>query len=126
MRRALLWGPPIVYMAVIFGFSSQSDPMPYVTQHVWDKLLHLTEYAGLAVLFARAVAGEGLTAASAVVAAIVLTSAYGASDELHQAFVPHRDSDVRDWVADTLGSVVGASAFVALSTASRPPRPPRR
>jgi VanZ family protein len=117
MRRALLWIPPLVYMAIIFGFSSQSDPMPAVTEHVWDKLLHVTEYAGLAFLLGRALVGEGLGYLGACVLAVVLTSAYGASDEYHQFFVPMRSSDVRDWAADTLGAAVGAIAYV--STASR-------
>jgi VanZ family protein len=119
MRRALLWGPPIVYMVLIFHFSSESNPMPELTEHVWDKLLHLTEYAGLALLFARALVGEGLNRLAAIVFAIVLTSFYGATDEYHQLFVPMRDSDVRDWIADTLGASVGAIAYVTAYVASR-------
>jgi VanZ family protein len=124
MRRLLLWGPPIVYMAIIFGFSSQSDPLPALTEHVWDKLLHVAEYAGLAFLLGRALVGEGLGYLSACVLAVVMTSGYGASDEYHQLFVPMRSSDVRDWAADTLGAAAGAVAYV--STVSRPPRRPRR
>ena len=54
MRRVLLWGPPILYMALIFHLSSESQPLPALTAHVWDKLLHTIEYAGLALLLARA------------------------------------------------------------------------
>ena len=119
--RAALWLPALVYMVLIFGVSSESNPMPALTGHVWDKLLHLSEYAGLAFLLCRALAGEGLSWAIAIVIAAILTSAYGASDEVHQMFVPLRTSDVHDWFADTLGALAGAIAFRAVSTPSRPP-----
>lgn len=115
MRRLLLWGPPILYMVLIFHFSSESDPLPVVTQHVSDKLLHFSEYSGLALLFVRALRGEGLGLAGAAIVAIVLVSAYGATDEFHQSLVPLRDPDVRDWMADTLGGSLGAAAYVAVA-----------
>ena len=108
MRRALLWGPPILYMALIFHFSSQSNPLPILTENIWDKLLHSSEYAGLAFLLARAFLGERVRVLPAIVLAVVLTSVYGASDEYHQSFVPLRDSDVHDWIADTIGGSIGA------------------
>ena len=111
MRRVILWGPPIVYMAAIFFVSAQSDPMPEVTSHVWDKLLHTTEYGLLAVLFCRALRGEGVAWLGAALAAVLLTSAYGATDEYHQLFVPLRSSDVTDWVADTIGAAAAAAAY---------------
>ena len=108
IRRASLWLPPLAYMALIYYLSSQSDPVPQVTSVVWDKLLHLVEYGGLAVLLARAMLGEGLTARVALVAAVLLTSAYGATDEAHQSRVPERQADVRDWIVDSIGAVAGA------------------
>ena len=110
-RRAALWLPPIVYMGVIFHFSSESQPLPALTAHVWDKLLHLIEYGGLGALVCRALLGEGLGWLAAIAGAIVAASLYGASDEWHQSFVPMRDADVRDWVADTLGGSAGAVAY---------------
>jgi VanZ family protein len=113
IRRLGLWAPPIIYMMVIFLLSAQSNPMPAVTTRVWDKLLHLTEYGGLALLFCRALVGEGLGWLATMLAAIALTSIYGASDEWHQMFTPMRSADVRDWVADTLGGTVGVVVYVA-------------
>jgi VanZ family protein len=98
-------------MAVIFYISAQTNPLPTVTAHVWDKLLHIVEYAGLALLFARAVAGEGIPWPTAVFLAGVLASAYAATDEYHQAFVAMRSSDFLDWLADALGAAAGAMAF---------------
>jgi VanZ family protein len=109
--RAGLWAPPVLYMAVMFGLSSESHPIPVVTVHIWDKLLHLSEYGLLALLFARALVGEGLGWLAAMVAAMLMTSAYGVTDEWHQSFVPLRSADVHDWFADTLGAVIGASIY---------------
>jgi len=125
-RRAALWLPALVYMAAIFHFSSEPNPLPAVTAHVWDKLLHLCEYAGLAFIMCRAFAGEGLSLRSAMLVAALLTSLYGASDEWHQAFVPPRSSDVHDWIADSIGAGLGVAAFAAISTALRRLRPRRR
>jgi VanZ family protein len=111
LRHASLWLPPLVYMTLIFHFSSQSQPLPFVTAHVWDKALHLTEYAGLGLLLCRAFRGEGIGWTVAVALALVAASGYGASDEWHQSFVPLRDADIRDWFADTVGATVGAAVY---------------
>jgi len=98
-------------MATIFYLSSESNPLPALTSRVWDKLLHLIEYGGLAALLCRAFLGEGLGWLTGILGAVVLTSAYGASDEWHQLFTPGRDSDIHDWFADTLGGAVGTIAY---------------
>ena len=36
-RRAALWLPPLVYVWIVFHLSSESDPLPALTTHVWDK-----------------------------------------------------------------------------------------
>src|SRR3954469_2090536 len=91
--RLWLWGPPLLYMALIFHLSSQSEPLPELTEHVWDKLLHTIEYVGLAILWFRALSGEGLSLWAAAALTVVVVSAYGASDEWHQLFVPLRSAD---------------------------------
>ncbi|MEQ1757883.1 MAG: VanZ family protein [Vicinamibacterales bacterium] len=113
MRRLWLWGPVIAYMAVIFWESSlPSAPLP---SNVSDKVAHAIGYAILGALVARAMAGgfpRPLTKAAAL-ASIVLTTMYGASDELHQRFVPGRSADVNDIVADAAGAVVAVIAVWA-------------
>lgn len=98
-------------MAIIFHLSSEPDPLPQVTAHVWDKILHTSEYAGLAVLLCRALLGEGFNWTMAILAAAAFASFYGGTDEFHQLFTPGRDSNVLDWVADTIGSGIGATAY---------------
>lgn len=106
------WGPVCGYAGLIFYLSAQPHPeehMPFV-MHFSDKVLHAVEYAVLGALCYRAVhgSGHGGRRRQAIPVAILLASLYGASDEVHQAFVPFRDSNWLDWVADTIGSAIGA------------------
>lgn len=120
LQRLSLWGPPVAYMALIFHFSSESNPLPELTAHVWDKLLHVTEYAGLALLFCRALHREEIGWLPAILVAILLTSMYGISDEWHQRYVPMRSTDLKDWLADTTGGAMGAVCYsIALARWSR-------
>jgi VanZ family protein len=45
------------------------------------------------------------------VLAIVTASVFGLTDELHQLFVPFRESSWQDWLADTIGAVIGAMSW---------------
>ena len=110
--RVALWLPPLAYMGLIFYLSSQSYPLPEVTAHVWDKLLHAVEYAVLAALLGRALLGEGLGWVTSFAAAALLAAAYGATDEYHQLFVPLRNGDLQDWMVDLAGACLGALACV--------------
>lgn len=113
-RRLAYWLPPLLYAAFIFHVSSQSDPFPTIAPLFWDKAVHASEYALLALLTCRALRSEGLRWRVAIPVAIVLVSAYGGSDEWHQMFVPMRSSDRMDWLADTAGSVLGCLAYRVL------------
>ena len=109
------WGPVCGYAGLIFYLSAQSHPeehVPFVT-HFSDKVLHAIEYAVLGALCYRALCGSGQTVwrQQAIPAAILLASLYGLSDEVHQAFVPFRDANWLDWVADTVGAAIGVTVM---------------
>ena len=110
-----LWLPVIAYMAMLFGFSSLSTlPSPPADFSFYD--VHIAAYAGLGALTARAT-GKGLRNVSwrAVIGAILISSAYGVTDEYHQLYTPGRSFDVLDMAADAIGSIIGASAVGAWS-----------
>jgi VanZ family protein len=116
-RRGLAaWAPAAAYAALIFALSSLSRPPPFVPRALLslDALAHLAEYAVLGALVARALRAGGRRPARAFAGALLLGSLYGAGDELHQAFVPLRNADVRDWVADTAGAALGAALVAFL------------
>lgn len=131
MKRALQtfkpWLPAIAYMATIVVASSQpaiAIDMGYVPLR--DKGVHFIEYGVLAVLIAyalttqRTASGEPLTRgaiAKLALWAVALTTIFGYLDELHQAFVPGRNSDVVDLLADFLGSIAGTGIYFSVKLA---------
>jgi VanZ family protein len=105
------WIVPVLYAACIFLLSSWSSP-PAPPGAVSDKAVHACLYAGFALVVVRALAGgtwRGVTATAAC-AAVLIAAAYGASDELHQWFVPGRTADILDWRADVTGAAAAAAA----------------
>jgi VanZ family protein len=72
-------------------------------------------HAVLGLLMARGLAGPRWLSITIpyVVGAVVLAALYGVSDECHQLFVPGRQFDVRDMVADALGASASAGVLWA-------------
>ena len=109
----IYWAPVVAYAALIFMLSAQPHPerlFPSFLERLGDKLLHVLEYGVLAALCYRAFrhAWYGATALTALALAIVAATVYGISDEVHQAFVPSRTSDLWDVAADLAGACVGS------------------
>lgn len=110
-RLVVYVAPVLAYAGLLFFLSSRSQLPTIAISHV-DKVEHFTAYGIFCALTLRALYGYGWRGAVAVVAAVAITSLFGASDEFHQSFVPGRDTDVFDWVADTLGATAGALVWL--------------
>jgi VanZ family protein len=95
------WLPALAWAGVIFAFSA----VPSLSSGLgtWDLVLrkcaHMTEYAVLAILLARAAGSYGW--------AFALAIAYAASDELHQTFVRGRHGSPVDVAVDAVGALAG-------------------
>lgn len=109
---ASYWIPPICLCVVIFLVSSRSVPAAVPRFLFSDKIMHAGGYAVLSVFFLRAFlhGGPALRIGAAVAAAVIVTSLFGVSDEVHQIFVPSRTASVGDVTADAVGAVLGALA----------------
>lgn len=118
------WGPVLLYAGLIFFGSSLSSPPDAISsmlQKFSDKVLHFCEYMVLGGLLYRAcrhASGEWLSR-HALLAAALGASLYGLSDETHQLFVPFREADLLDLVADTVGGTAGAWGWLLLERFSR-------
>ena len=92
-------------MIMITVESSMSDlTVPDLGISFTDKIIHFGLYGLLGWLLAR-----GFNLADSkypVLLPIVIGMVFAVSDELHQAFVPGRDADVFDVMADFLGILV--------------------
>jgi len=111
------WGPVVGYAGMVYFLSAQLHPeeqLPsFLVKDVNDKVLHAVEYAGLGGLCYQAFRWgvSGQVASHALLFAIVTASLYGMTDEVHQLFVPFRESSWQDWLADTIGAVIGAMSW---------------
>lgn len=108
-----IWGPAVMGMAGIF-FASSLPNLTSLPGDVSDKTAHFVGYGVLGALVLRATARarwSGVTWSTAL-PAWLLCLAYGASDEIHQWFVPGRTAALDDWIADATGA---AAAILVLT-----------
>ena len=101
------WLPPVAYMALIFYMSSKPEPEG-ILPDVWniDKAMHFIEYGILGPLWLRAIKTKEEIQHAAIIV-FTISFLYGVSDEIHQYFVPNRDSSAYDVIADGLGVWAG-------------------
>lgn len=82
---------------------------------------HLTEYAILAVLLARAVerSEESRARWKNVAIALIIAVVYASGDEFHQTFVPSRTASVHDVLIDSCGALIGLLISWGISAGTR-------
>ena len=109
----IYWLPLIIYCLFIFLQSSRPSPEHIPDFRFLDKFLHVGAYGLLGILFYRAYETLPLKARKNLLILFSIGSAtlYGISDEIHQYFVPDRDADILDAVANTIGSISGVYLY---------------
>jgi VanZ family protein len=93
---------------------------------VWDKAAHFTAFfAGAVALVIALRWSTKWTWTRIAIFTVIAISLYGASDEYHQLYTPHRSgADIGDWLADSLGAAAGTLLTVFIHARStRPHRP---
>lgn len=110
------WLPVFALMGVIFCFSSMHSVQvtpTYWTEFAFKKNLHFFEYGLLSLLMYRALVNTTRLPKQTILwLSWSLATLYGASDELHQTFVPTREGRLRDVFIDSSGA---ATAMLALN-----------
>jgi VanZ family protein len=114
---AFAWLLVAFYCLLIFLQSAFPTPekLPDIGIPGMDKLAHLLIYMILGLFFARAYAvslPQILPVRWVFLLAWLSTALYGASDEVHQAFVAARSADAVDWLADAAGAALGAALYL--------------
>ena len=103
-----------VWFAALFFFSSQSRLRPPGPDFAGVDKVHHTVYftlGGMCIFMGLRLRKPGWTSFGVAVLTILACSAGGAFDEFHQSFVPNRSgNDPGDWMADTLGGLLGSLA----------------
>jgi VanZ family protein len=110
LRNFLIcWLPLIIYCLAIYIQSDYPSPEKIPTWTFSDKILHFGAYGLLGILFIRAYETLPLKANKTLLILMSIGSAtlYGVGDEIHQYFVPLREADIMDAIANMLGSICG-------------------
>lgn len=132
----------VIWMIVIYGFSAQpaeesykaSDLVLAIQQKYFDtffhhftpflirKSAHMAEFGVLALLVTAVLRSGGHSVVNHYVklndyaAALIFSSFYALTDELHQYFVPGRNATLLDWFFDTLGALAVLWIVYVIST----------
>ncbi|HUP66346.1 MAG TPA: VanZ family protein [Thermoanaerobaculia bacterium] len=123
LERALRVLPALLYLAFIWGMSGlHATELSNVDFD--DRLAHFGEYGLLALLLVFALTAfdpERVHARSLLLAGAI-SIGWGALDEIHQSWVPGRDSSVKDFAFDALGTVAALAATAWLARRQRSAR----
>lgn len=109
----LKWLPALLIFMISFYLSSQPIIQKMPSFPFADKIVHFICFGGLAfwVAFGCNISGFRL---KEIILPSFIVSFYGIIDEIHQSFTPGRSSTVSDWIADTIGALLGSFAFFLL------------
>ena len=108
-RKIFIYSPFIIILGAIYYFSSLSSlPIDFSFQFQ-DKLHHATAFAFLGYSLYRILQYKGIDERYIWLIVMIFGTMYGLSDEIHQAFVPHRVFDWYDLCADVFGLIISCS-----------------
>ena len=113
LMSARAWRIALVLLVLVVTWLAVVPMPPRALTTGWDKLNHASAFGALA-LTARLAFPLGRIAAWRIVIALI---AYGGLIEIVQLFVPGRDSDWADLLADSIGVGIGllvATGLLAL------------
>ena len=111
-ERLALWAPVLLLLAFEAFLSSQSRLPRVLPRFVpdADKALHAGYFLLVGLSAARAgLVAEGWSRRGTLLAVALGALAWGFSDEWHQSFVPGRDVEAADVLADVVGATLGAA-----------------
>jgi VanZ family protein len=130
-----IWGPALLWMALIFYLSSQNT-WTSVKGPPWFNALrksgHIIEYSVLALLLGRALLGTWTLKGEAITRAllariwqigVLLATIYALTDEVHQSFVPRREFHLTDILIDGLSATAALGIWYIVRARKRERQP---
>ena len=102
----------VVSLLIVYLSHQSSLKPPFEWFSHQDKVFHLVEFGGLgfALVLNRDLFGRKLVRSRMIIAGTV----WAILDEIHQSFIPGRDSSIQDIIADTAGLVLAIWLFSRL------------
>jgi len=120
-KRLFVYTPLVVYWLLLLAATSlPAQDVPSLG--ISDKINHFVAYLVLAVLIYMALIYQRKSEFLfnyAFAASVIIASAYGALDEIHQIYVPGRFAELLDWIADFSGAITGVLIVSILIKRSR-------
>ncbi len=108
-KIAAVYIPLVIYwMVLLTATSLPSQDLPKVG--VSDKIEHFSAYLILAVLLNLTLLVQNkfeTLRKYPSLSTLTIIAFYALIDELHQLFIPGRDCEALDWVADFIGAILG-------------------
>ena len=112
--KSIIWhhGPPVFWAVLIFVVSSIPSLSPPDTGiSMQDKLAHGVEYGIFGFLIQRSICYRFGCCINLFFIGFGIGMVYGGLDEIHQLFIPGRQSCIEDFIADTVGVFAGQGIF---------------
>jgi VanZ family protein len=108
-------GLALLYVLAIFVVGSL-PATPLVAQQVSDKLQHCVGFAVLAWMWCRALGKlrPGYGVRRSMLGGFLVSVAVGGALELWQALLSYRSCELLDWVADSIGALLGAALYAGV------------
>ena len=112
-RFVVYWLPVVLYCLLIYIQSAHPSPEQIPIFPFSDKLLHFAAYGILGILFYRAFRTLRIkdNIKALMLLSVISATLYGISDEIHQSFVPFRQAEVADAIADMIGAISGVCLY---------------
>lgn len=109
MKTFLRLLPALALASLIIILSHQARlPLDVSLPPPLDKVVHASVYGVLALLLDWGLQGRaGWPVYRRHGLVFLLLAAFGASDEVHQSYVPGREASALDWLADVFGTLLG-------------------
>lgn len=140
LKKWIRWGMVVAWMALIFSFSAQQGstsgslsgsivdfilsviqfmlPSANINRETLHFLIrkgaHFTVYLVLGGLSAHALSSHQIKGWKRFLYALLISTLYAISDEIHQGFVPGRGPSIRDVLIDSAGAATGAGFYQQL------------
>lgn len=121
LTRPQRYAVAVLWCAVIFIVSSvPGNRYPQIDLPNIDKGMHFILFLPLGWLLARSItAPDWRLPPAGPWFAVIAGCFYGATDELHQHWVPNRTPSIADWLVDCLAVMAGVLAWKFYAAAAR-------
>ncbi len=110
-KKTLVYFPLAVYWLILLILTSLPSVKFVEELKISDKVEHLLAYFGLGVLFSLALHFQRKfpkLVDKYYAWSVLIISVYAMLDEIHQLFIPNRQGEVLDWLADFIGALIAA------------------